>query len=121
MLEASIKTPHFFDPELEGLRGFAALGVMFYHGVGTRGLDVAYKPEGFLAYLSLSGLGVYLFFVLSGYVIGINYQNRSTFKTGLYLKKRLVRLYPLYLISFLSILVLATPTLFQKNGECGMH
>ena len=91
-----------FDYTLEALRGLAALMVVFTHALsdgptveqqGTISGIWQYGPPGHLAVL--------VFFMLSGYVIGLT--NPRPIATGqgrkLYTKKRLVRLYPLYLIS----------------------
>jgi peptidoglycan/LPS O-acetylase OafA/YrhL len=73
---------------LDGMRGFAALVVTLYH-FGQHSGDFAH--EGYLA--------VDLFFVLSGFVIALNYTSRLAHGLSWldFLKARLVRLYPLYL------------------------
>ena len=50
-------------------------------------------------YFAPTHLMVMVFFMLSGYVIGINYNHKNTFSIIDYLKKRLIRLYPIYLIA----------------------
>lgn len=49
---------------------------------------------------------VLTFFMLSGYVIGLNYLNKFAFNTLDYLKKRWVRLYPIYLIAIVITIIL---------------
>lgn len=72
---------------LDGLRGFAALAVMFFHYSG--------QTHGYLA--------VDLFFVLSGVVIALAYDERLRSGMGVaaFMGARLRRLYPVYLIGLL--------------------
>lgn len=85
---------------LETLRGFAAISVAFYHFR----INSHFNNEFFLN----AWLMVDFFFVLSGFVIALNYQNKivnlSHFKTFQY--KRFLRLYPLHLIMVLVFLFL---------------
>ncbi|MEO5706913.1 MAG: acyltransferase [Alteraurantiacibacter sp.] len=72
---------------LDGLRGLAAIAVVFYH------VDHKYMPGGHLA--------VDFFFVLSGFVMGLNYHARLA-SGGLgffrFTALRVVRLYPMLLV-----------------------
>ena len=95
-----------FEFNIEALRGMAALIVVFGHIFYNKGiLDPSFKAQLIGDYIPPAHLSVLLFFVLSGYVIGIS--NPKPLKTKLdifqYLKKRLIRLYPIYLISLLII------------------
>lgn len=72
---------------LDGLRGLAAIAVVFYH------VDHNYMPGGHLA--------VDFFFVLSGFVIGLNYHARlASGELGFvrFTALRVVRLYPMLLV-----------------------
>jgi peptidoglycan/LPS O-acetylase OafA/YrhL len=72
---------------LDGLRGLAAIAVVFYH------VDHKYMPGGHLA--------VDFFFALSGFVIGLNYHARlQTGELGFFrfTALRLARLYPMLLV-----------------------
>jgi peptidoglycan/LPS O-acetylase OafA/YrhL len=95
-----------FDKNIEGLRGIAALSVVYAH-VFEFGIDPAFRPDGVLAHVKFSHLSVLLFFVLSGYVIGLtNKPGPFSLKmAGNYLKKRFVRLYPIYAVAILLTLV----------------
>ncbi|MHB9860992.1 acyltransferase family protein [Streptomyces sp. YIM S03343] len=77
---------------LHGIRGVAALCIVALHSPRLFG----HMPE-FL------GLAVDLFFVLSGFVLAYAYEDR--FRHGMtpltFLRKRWVRLYPLYVVGFL--------------------
>ena len=105
----SIKKPPF-DYALEALRGIAALFVVLSHSV-TNGPTPDPHPHvtGIWKYSAPGHLSVIIFFMLSGYVIGIT--NTSPLMTrqeiGVYLKKRFIRLYPLYLLTILMTVAIA--------------
>jgi peptidoglycan/LPS O-acetylase OafA/YrhL len=88
-------------PALTGLRFFAAFSVVVAHGTGQL-LKFA-EPPTLIDWLSwLSGFGMTLFFVLSGFVIHYNYRRKVT-EQGLdgvagFMWARFARLYPLYLV-----------------------
>jgi len=73
---------------LDALRGVAAIGVMLYHSMPSSPLPV---PGGFLA--------VDLFFVLSGFVIALTYEERLRQGMGPreFLTLRAIRLWPMLL------------------------
>ncbi|MDC3029775.1 acyltransferase [Flavobacteriales bacterium] len=87
--------------KLDGLRGFCSLMVVFYH-----------YPQSFLPdfifgnfFIRESWSFVDFFFVLSGFVISYNYTTLSSSNDfWLYIKKRIIRLYPL--LFFTSIIFL---------------
>ena len=85
-------TVHRYEA-LDGLRGVAALSVM----VGHFGLllDLFEMPNGFLA--------VDTFFVMSGFVIAYSYGERLNrgMPARSYLYRRIVRLYPMFVIALL--------------------
>ena len=78
---------------LDGLRGVAALSVMFAHFGMLLGIFSA--PNGFMA--------VDTFFIMSGFVIAYSYGERL--RRGMppwtYLYRRVVRLYPMFIIGLL--------------------
>lgn len=81
--------PHY--ELLDGLRGVAALFVIWYHvfeGFATSPLDQRLN-HGYLA--------VDFFFILSGFVIGYAYDDRwkTTMTTKNFFKRRLIRLHPM--------------------------
>lgn len=99
-----------FNSNLEALRGITAIFVVLHHLIGFSSyLDPYYFP-GFLHSFQPHGvLRVLIFFVLSGYIIGTRYTDRFTTDSILiYLKKRFVRLYPIYAISLLITLSIAS-------------
>ena len=85
---------------LTGLRFFAALAVVMYHlplfcGVAFYGQRAA--PWGYL--------GVQFFFVLSGFVL--TWTARADDTPGAFWRRRLARVYPLYLVMFVPGVILA--------------
>jgi len=92
-----------FDYNLESLRGFCALIVLFHHIVIFRDhLDPVSIPGHILIPYDPPGrLMVLIFFMLSGYVIGLVYSDKKDFSITDYIKKRLIRLYPIYIFSIL--------------------
>jgi len=99
--------------DIEALRGFAALYVVWDHSqVFQYYLDPAYVTTGIWSYVAPGHFCVLIFFVLSGYVIGISNKRPLTWTTSLeYLKKRLVRLYPIFFIA-LAFALLVSPQHF---------
>ena len=83
--------PHYVL--LDGLRGVAALLVIWYHvfeGFATSPIDQKFN-HGYLA--------VDFFFILSGFVIGYAYDDRwKTMKTKDFFKRRLIRLHPMVVL-----------------------
>jgi len=77
---------------LESLRGLAAVSVAFFHFDSGSHFNNVFVTHAWLM--------VDFFFVLSGFVIALNYQNRikSIHDLLVFQKKRLLRLYPLHLI-----------------------
>jgi len=90
--------------ELESVRGVAALLIVFYH------MPVWHGALYGLKFVRNSYLMVDLFFVLSGFVINLNYGERLTSakSLGRFQLLRLGRLYPVHLIFLLLFLLLET-------------
>lgn len=110
-LSTTIIYPHSppeknFNKELEGLRGLAALMVFFGHFFHQKNfIDPTYNPPAWISYFFPGHGAVLIFFILSGYVIGLANQTPTNFKISNYLAKRAIRLYPIYLASILLSLV----------------
>lgn len=102
---------------LDGLRGVAALMVLFYHigeGFATSPVDQAMN-HGYLA--------VDFFFVLSGFVIGYAYDSRvwssarGGMTSGRFLLRRLIRLQPMVVVSVIfGAICFAIQGCTQWNG-----
>jgi peptidoglycan/LPS O-acetylase OafA/YrhL len=101
-------------PALTGLRFVAAFLVLIGHGAPTILKDHV-TPWGFIYWISqLSGFGMTLFFVLSGFVIHYNYATliaEQRFRgVAAYLWARFARLYPLFLLMMLVYVLVSSRT-----------
>jgi exopolysaccharide production protein ExoZ len=96
---------------MEGLRAYAALLIFFVHyfdAFGRAAWDIDFNsfqieqsPSVFATvcyYLFASHYGVDLFFLLSGFLI-CRIARKQSFKYGAFLRQRIVRIYPAFLIS----------------------
>jgi peptidoglycan/LPS O-acetylase OafA/YrhL len=85
---------------LDGLRGIAAISVVLFHGMSLPGHRA--MPHGYMA--------VDFFFLLSGFVIAYAYQTRldGNWSTLQFLKVRVIRLAPLYLLGLVISLIMYT-------------
>jgi len=95
---------------LDGLRGIAAMLVVFYHLYGNLQNSVQSWMPDLLAAAFLHGyLGVHIFFVISGYVIGVSVGDRRVGLgfLGRFAFRRAIRLDPPYWVSLLIAIGLA--------------
>ena len=116
-----VQSPPTQTPRLrsiDALRGIAALGVVFYHAVeqGPKWLphNLFDYPVRALQFISSFGyIGVFLFFVISGFCIHLQWAKaRATgvepdIRFGPFWKRRLRRLYPPYLIALALFILMA--------------
>ena len=94
-------------PLIDGLRSIAALSVCVFHYVcQTIGINF---PDWISATFRFGQYGVYIFFVISGFIIPWSMcQNNYNLKSlPKFILKRLIRLEPPYLISIILILIIA--------------
>ncbi len=95
---------------IDALRGIAALAVVLYHAVGNANAAVPQNlfrwPVLFLQSISSFGYaGVFLFFVISGFCIHLQWARtyaaggQPEIKFGTFWKRRIRRLYPAYVIA----------------------
>jgi peptidoglycan/LPS O-acetylase OafA/YrhL len=102
---------------VDALRGIAALGVVLYHAVLQTSNAVPDNffrwPVKLLQFISSFGyVGVFLFFVISGFCIHLQWaKSRArgespSIKFGTFWRRRFRRLYPPYLIAFALFLVM---------------
>lgn len=90
--------------ELDGLRGIAALAVVFHHLID--GYDLKYPDEPAAAFsLHWGAYGVQLFFMISGFVILMS--ARRAQRPADFVVSRVSRLYPAYWIALTGTLVIA--------------
>lgn len=103
---------------IDALRGIAALGVVLYHAVmqTTNAVpdNVFRWPVKLLQFVSSFGyVGVFLFFVISGFCIHLQWAkaraqgDSPSIKFGTFWRRRFRRLYPPYLIAFALFLLMA--------------
>lgn len=90
-------------PRIEGLdalRGLAATSVMLYHYTAWYGHDGnGHVPPGVLVSFGQGGLGVDLFFIISGFVIFMTLENTSNMYR--FVTSRFARLYPAFIACML--------------------
>ena len=90
---------------LQAGRGIAALLVVIFHLGSIVGAEKSFDIPALLIPYALGGTGVHFFFILSGFVIYSAhcddfFQPRKYLP---YVAKRLIRIYPIYWIIFLSV------------------
>jgi peptidoglycan/LPS O-acetylase OafA/YrhL len=94
---------------LDALRGLAAIGVVVFHMAGL--FSPVATPGGYLA--------VDLFFMMSGVVLSHAYEVR--FRAGMgtfgFMRARLIRLYPLYLLGTLFGFAVTLASLLGRNSQ----
>ncbi len=90
------------NSNLDILRGLAALLVFLFHFNGSKDFDPIFSSKFSLYYNFPGGLAVLVFFILSGYVIGLT---TPVLTSGplirKYLVKRAVRIMPIYIVVIL--------------------
>jgi peptidoglycan/LPS O-acetylase OafA/YrhL len=104
-----------YFPSVDILRGFAALSVLVYHVIETWGWN-EFPREGLLSWFRIGWLGVDLFFVISGFVIGltafadIDRHGAASFRARFW-RRRLARIVPLYYLTsaFFVLLIVERP------------
>jgi peptidoglycan/LPS O-acetylase OafA/YrhL len=100
---------------LDGLRGFAAIVVVFWH-LGPRAVVNAQSAH---EWVDLGKFGVVLFFIISGYVIPMSLERHGSLRH--FWVSRIFRLYPAWAVSAVLMLVLlfwgllATPAGIAKD------
>lgn len=99
--------PHY--QILDGLRGVAALLVLWYHvfeGLGFAGY-VNGVSDGMITTFNHGYLAVDFFFILSGFVIGYAYDSRwqKGFTTKEFFRRRIIRLHPMVVLGAIIGLV----------------
>lgn len=111
-------TPFYFD-SIDILRGFAALSVVVYHIIEHFDWK-SFPTEGPLVWFRAGWIGVDLFFVISGLVIGlsafsgIDRHGPVGFKRP-FMAKRLARIVPLHYLTLLVFIALISPEILFKD------
>jgi len=109
-----VTTSGRFIPEVDGLRFFAIISVIFFHlgGTVTQGYHVSDGvTDPLFQVLRVGFIGVQLFFVLSGFILALPFassylQNDKPISLRAYYLRRLTRLEPPYLISLVLFFIL---------------
>lgn len=119
--QPSVTTRPPFNYALEALRGIAALMVVWGHFIVHKGqVDPAFGPVGIGAYRAPGHFAVLVFFVLSGYVIGLAHRRAMTAsEVLLYLRKRFTRIYPMYVLALVA--GFAVSPLSRSSATIGWH
>lgn len=106
----SLEKNSSYDSNLEGIRGLAALSVASSHVLFLKNfLDPTYHPNIYFGYLAAAHSAVLLFFVLSGYVIGLTTTKEFSIQQARnYMLRRAIRILPIYFIA-ICLAVLAEP------------
>ena len=96
---------------LQSCRAFAAMLVVCYHLGGTIALTRYFGVGWVSRPFAFGHAGVEFFFVLSGFIIVHVHQGDFGWpsRLGNYLKKRLVRIYPVYWMVFTAVSIAALP------------
>tara|TARA_Y100000780_G_scaffold232581_1_gene267383 strand:- start:77764 stop:78891 length:1128 start_codon:yes stop_codon:yes gene_type:complete len=96
---------------LDGLRGVAALSIVFLHYSSYLFSDIGSFVESFTPMLNRTYLFVDMFFILSGFVLSLRYS--ETFNTTVmsrpyfsFMSKRFFRVYPLHLATLMFLFIL---------------
>jgi peptidoglycan/LPS O-acetylase OafA/YrhL len=101
---------------IDALRGAAALGVVLYHAVGPKAQFgptlLRWTAAPFLPVMRFGYVGVFLFFVISGFCIHLSraraqVEDKRPASFGAFWKRRIRRLYPPYLIALMLYLAIA--------------
>ena len=107
---------------LQALRAIAALLVVFAHSMTQ--INMAKDIDGQVGYTmrafeSLGGLGVYVFFIISGYIMSYttNTKQNGVYVSLVFLKKRFLRVYPVYWICLTMLVIGWGMGVFLKSHE----
>ncbi|MEP6558458.1 MAG: acyltransferase [Burkholderiales bacterium] len=106
-------------PLIDVMRAFAALLVLVYHVIEI-GQWTAFPHSGLLAVFRIGWVGVDLFFVISGFVIGLSAMQSA--QTDAHWRKpfaerRLRRIVPLYLLTCVVCVFLVDPSVLLRGPE----
>lgn len=111
-----------YFPNLNGLRFFAALMVIFHH-IELLKLKFEYRNSYEYPFFSIIGkLGVVLFFVLSGFLITylllIELKESKTVNIKAFYVRRILRIWPLYfLIVILGLFIIPQMYFLERPGQ----
>ena len=108
----------YFD-NINLLRAFAALSVLVYHVIELYPWK-SFPVEGPLLWFRIGWLGVDLFFVISGFVITLSasqlFEQYGDKFHKIYLRRRIVRIVPLYLLTGFLFVLFCEPAILNNLG-----
>lgn len=102
-----------YFPSIDILRGFAAISVVVYHVIEHFSWK-NFPIDGWLVWFRIGWMGVDLFFVISGFVIGlsafseIDERGSQNFRAPFF-RRRLARIVPLYYLTGLVFVAMVVP------------
>lgn len=114
--------PRYF-PLIDVLRGFAAVLVLCYHVIEL-GQWQAFPTAGPATLARIGWIGVDLFFVISGFVIGKAAIEGVASGPGWqrhYIDRRLRRIVPLYIATLVAFLLLVDPQVLHLGSQAFVH
>ena len=105
-----------YFPNVNLLRAFAALLVLVYHVIEL-GPWPEFPSSGALLTFRAGWVGVDLFFVISGFVIGLSairlYRDGDSDYRRTFMRRRLARIVPLYLLTCVAFLIAVQPAVLS--------
>jgi peptidoglycan/LPS O-acetylase OafA/YrhL len=106
---------------LVSVRGLAAWLVVFFHSIALWYSAVPQTPSAVLVFVNHGYLAVDFFFVLSGFIIFINYYGKfgDHFRQNalMFFWNRFTRIYPVHFVMLLAYLVLCAGFLFLSSSH----
>ncbi|RJF90692.1 acyltransferase family protein [Sphingomonas cavernae] len=103
---------------LTGIRGLAAWFVVFYHVRSGMG---GYAPEAVMAVLAKGYLAVDLFFMLSGFVLWLNYadamRDRALSAAPRFYWRRIARVWPLHIVILAGLVAFALALIATHRAD----
>lgn len=110
------KCPTYFET-IDILRGFAALSVVVYHVIELFNWT-EFPSTGPMLWFRTGWMGVDLFFVISGFVIGLSAfseidRSGPTHFHGAFFARRVARIVPLHYLTMLVFIVFIQPELYS--------
>ncbi|EHO16563.1 hypothetical protein HMPREF9623_01262 [Stomatobaculum longum] len=100
---------------LDGVRGIAALFILLYHWFFIGALQGFYSKTIYLPLGFWGEYGVDVFFILSGFAI--LYSTGKGITAGLFLKKRLLRVYPTFFVAATFVLIMRIAIGIEPRGQ----
>lgn len=101
--EYAVESKRDVFSSLTGLKGIFILGIVLFHSNTV--FNAPFQDYMFFAYQYGGGIGNIMFFMLSGFLMSYCYKEKiwnQDIKFIPYIKKRLIKLYPIYFVGIFS-------------------